>query len=84
MVRMRLALALFLDPESWLDAGDAEVARYESGHRRLAAMMGRQADTYSEKDVSDALRYLLPTRLTAPDARPLLKVQWPPPQQVEL
>lgn len=67
--------ALCVAPESWLGAGVAEVERYESGRRKLAVMMGGQADTFFERDVSDALRYLLPTRLTAPDALPLLKVQ---------
>ena len=51
-----------------------EVERYEQGKKRLATIMGADPETFSDKDVGEALRYLLPTRLWAKDARPLLKV----------
>ena len=50
-----------------------EIEKWEAGHRKLAAMMG--AESLSEREVGEALRYLLPTRLMAEDARPLMKVR---------
>ena len=58
--------------DAWLGA---EIESYEKGRRKLAAIMGADPDSFSEKEVQAALRYLLPTRLTAHDARPQLKVQ---------
>lgn len=51
-----------------------ELTRYYQGRRRLADMMGVPADKFIDKDVEDALRYLLPSRLFARDARPSMKV----------
>ena len=36
--------------------------------------MGRETENFSEEEVDEVLRYLLPTRLSARDARPLMKV----------
>ena len=38
-------------------------------------MMGADPETFSEKEVVEALRYLMPSRLSARDAHPLLKVR---------
>lgn len=64
----------FLLAESW---PSGEVQRWELGRKKLAAVMGADPDSFSEKEVTEALRYLLPTRLTAVDAQPLLKVNLP-------
>ena len=61
-----------LSADAWLGA---ELESYEKGRRKLAAIMGANPENFSEKEVQGALRYLLPTRLTADDARPQLKVQ---------
>lgn len=54
-----------------------EVQRWELGRKKLASIMGADPESFSEKEVTEALRYLLPTRLTAVDAQPLLKVTPP-------
>ncbi len=51
-----------------------ELQRYYKGRRRLADMMGVPPNKFTDKDVEDALRYLLPSRLFARDARPSMKV----------
>ncbi len=51
-----------------------ELQRYYQGRRRLADMMGVPPNKFTDKDVEDALRYLLPSRLFARDARPSMKV----------
>ncbi|XP_064404610.1 small ribosomal subunit protein uS9m-like isoform X2 [Halichondria panicea] len=50
-----------------------ELQRYYQGRRRLADMMGVPPNKFTDKDVEDALRYLLPSRLFARDARPSMK-----------
>ena len=51
-----------------------ELVKYYKGKNRLAQMMGVPPEAFSDKDVREALRYLLPTRLFAKDARPSMKV----------
>ena len=51
-----------------------ELIRYYKGKNRLAQMMGVPPETFTDKGVQEALRYLLPTRLFAKDARPTMKV----------
>ena len=51
-----------------------EVQKWEFGRRKLAAIMGEEEGAFTEREVQKALRYLLPTRLSARDARPLMKV----------
>ena len=60
-----------LPAENW---HPGEVQRWEFGRRKLAAMMGQEEVDFTEGEVEKALRYLLPTRLRARDARPLMKV----------
>lgn len=50
-----------------------EIRAYFAGRRRLAKMMGRDPETFTDKDVAESLRYLLPSALSAKDARPFLK-----------
>jgi small subunit ribosomal protein S9 len=59
-----------LPAENW---HPGEVQRWEFGRRKLAAMMGQEEVDFTEGEVEKALRYLLPTRLRARDARPLMK-----------
>ena len=58
--------------ESWLEG---EVQRWEFGRRKLAAMMGADPESFSEEEVASALNYVLPSRLSARDTRPFLKVR---------
>ncbi len=51
-----------------------ELERYYQGRTRLADMMGIPPHKFTDEDVEDALRYLLPSRLFARDARPSMKV----------
>eukprot|EP00731_Ephydatia_muelleri_P031820 Em0023g327a len=50
-----------------------EIRAYYAGRARLAKMMGRDPATFTDKDVTESLRYLLPSALSAKDARPFLK-----------
>ncbi|XP_065906522.1 small ribosomal subunit protein uS9m-like [Dysidea avara] len=50
-----------------------EIEAYYEGRRRLAIMMGCDPETFTEQDVNNAIRYLLPSGLYAKDARPFLK-----------
>ncbi|XP_047132954.1 small ribosomal subunit protein uS9m [Hydra vulgaris] len=50
-----------------------EIENYEIGKRWLAKMMGENADTFTQKDIDEAIKYLLPSRLFAKDARPMMK-----------
>jgi small subunit ribosomal protein S9 len=56
--------------EVWMQE---EIKDYYRGRNRLAIMMGRDPSTFSDKDVEEAIRYLLPSSLTAKDARPFMK-----------
>jgi hypothetical protein len=40
---------------------------------RMAKMMNRDPETFTDKDIKEAIRYLLPTSLFAQDARPSMK-----------
>ncbi|XP_065837590.1 small ribosomal subunit protein uS9m-like [Oscarella lobularis] len=50
-----------------------EVEFYYQGRRRLAKMMGINPDLMTDKELEDAIKYLLPTSLYAKDARPTMK-----------
>ncbi|XP_046849558.1 28S ribosomal protein S9, mitochondrial-like isoform X2 [Xenia sp. Carnegie-2017] len=50
-----------------------EVKKYEMGKRWLAKMMGVDVETFTDNDVQESLQYLLPTKLFAKDARPVMK-----------
>ncbi|CAB3978590.1 28S ribosomal S9, mitochondrial [Paramuricea clavata] len=50
-----------------------EIKKYEMGKRWLAKMMGADIETFTDSDVEESLRYLLPTKLFANDARPMMK-----------
>jgi len=50
-----------------------EIKKYNTGKRWLARMMGQDPDNFSQKDVDEAIAYLLPSSLFAKDARPVLK-----------
>ncbi len=76
--------------ESWMVD---ELKFYYQGRKRLADMMGKSYDTFTDRyvyclvhcshtnvilfhsDVEESLRYLLPSRLFAKDARPSMKVR---------
>jgi small subunit ribosomal protein S9 len=49
-----------------------EIQKWEFGRRKLATLMGAE-ESFSEKEVEEALCYLMPTKLTARDTRPLMK-----------
>jgi small subunit ribosomal protein S9 len=56
--------------EPWMNE---EVEYFFRGRSRLAAAMDSSAHDMSEDEVKSALKYLLPSKLTASDARPFLK-----------
>ena len=50
------------------------IKSYYQAKNELAVMMGRDPTTFTEEDVKESLTYLLPSPLTAKDARPILVV----------
>ncbi|XP_033112790.1 28S ribosomal protein S9, mitochondrial-like [Anneissia japonica] len=60
-----------------------EATAYEKGKRHLANMMGEDPETFTQKDVDDAIRYLFPSGLFEKKARPMLKhpLEYYPPQK---
>jgi len=46
---------------------------FEIGKRHLAKMMGENPETFSQDKIDEAVRYLLPSGLFEPKARPFLK-----------
>lgn len=46
---------------------------YEIGKRHLARMMGEDPDSFSQKNIDQAIKYLLPSALFDSKARPFLK-----------
>lgn len=53
-------------------------AEYELGKRHLANMMGWNPETITQNDIDEAIRYLLPSGLFEPTARPIMK----PPEEI--
>ncbi|GAU93976.1 hypothetical protein RvY_05826 [Ramazzottius varieornatus] len=51
---------------------------FEICRRHLANMMGEDVETFSQEDIDDSIRYLLPSNLFSRRSRPLMK----PPQEV--
>jgi len=51
---------------------------YQIGKRHLANMMGEDPENFTQEDVDRAIKYLLPSGLFDPKARPLMK----PPEEV--
>lgn len=47
-----------------------EIAQYTIGKRHLANMMGKDPETFTQKDINDAIKYLFPSGLFDPKARP--------------
>ncbi|XP_030762838.1 28S ribosomal protein S9, mitochondrial [Sitophilus oryzae] len=52
--------------------------QYEIGKRHLANMMGENPETFTQKDIDEAIEYLFPSGLYDKKARPLMK----PPEEV--
>ncbi|XP_064628818.1 small ribosomal subunit protein uS9m-like isoform X2 [Lineus longissimus] len=50
-----------------------QIAEYEIGKRHLANIMGEDPESFSQGNIDDAIRYLLPSGLFEKKARPLLK-----------
>lgn len=51
---------------------------YELGKRHLANIMGWNPETITQEDIDEAIRYLLPSGLFEPTARPMMK----PPEEI--
>ncbi|XP_076750339.1 mitochondrial ribosomal protein S9 [Xylocopa sonorina] len=51
---------------------EKEVAEYDIGKRHLANMMGEDPDKFTEKDISNAIKYLFPSGLYDKEARPMM------------
>ncbi|EZA55978.1 hypothetical protein DMN91_003212 [Ooceraea biroi] len=50
-----------------------EIAEYEIGKRHLANMMGEDPDNFTQRDINRAIRYLFPSALYDPRARPMMR-----------
>ncbi|XP_015122603.1 28S ribosomal protein S9, mitochondrial [Diachasma alloeum] len=50
-----------------------ESKEYEIGKRHLANMMGQPAETFTQDDVNAAIKYLFPSGLYEPKARPIME-----------
>jgi len=50
-----------------------QIEQYNRGKRWLARMMGADPDSFTQADIDEAIRYLLPSSLWARDARPSMK-----------
>ncbi|KAG1663999.1 28S ribosomal protein S9, mitochondrial [Nymphon striatum] len=51
---------------------DQERNTYELGRRHLANIMGENPETFDERDIKEAISYLLPSSLTHKGARPVM------------
>nr|CAH0100287.1 unnamed protein product [Daphnia galeata] len=50
-----------------------QLHQYNLGKRHLANMMGKDPEFFTQKDVDEAIRYLFPSGLFDPRARPMMK-----------
>lgn len=50
-----------------------EIVKYKKAKRWLATMMGEDPETFTQKEIDEAIQYLLPSHLWAKDARPQMK-----------
>jgi len=50
-----------------------ETAEFEFGKQHLARIMGKDPDNFDQADIDKAVRYLFPSGLFAPPARPFMK-----------
>lgn len=50
-----------------------ETIAYETGKRHLANMMGKDPENFTQKDINASLKYLFPSGLYDPRARPMMK-----------
>ncbi|ODM97247.1 28S ribosomal protein S9, mitochondrial [Orchesella cincta] len=57
---------------------DTQEKEFVFGRRHLANMMGRDVEGFTQKDIDEAIRYLFPSGLYEPRARPMMR----PPQEV--
>ncbi|XP_014242600.1 28S ribosomal protein S9, mitochondrial-like isoform X2 [Cimex lectularius] len=65
---------------------EGEVKQYNIGKRHLANMMGRDPETFTQKEIDEAIEYLFPSGLFEPKARPFLKpphLVFPPKKDAE-
>lgn len=53
---------------------EEERAKYESGRKFLARLMGQDPSTFNQEQIDDAIRYLFPSGLESRKAHPKLKV----------
>ncbi|KAB7498979.1 28S ribosomal protein S9, mitochondrial [Armadillidium nasatum] len=49
---------------------ETKITEYEIGKRHLANMMGEDPQTFTQDDINEALKYLMPSGLFEPKARP--------------
>merc|ERR1712071_35141 len=50
-----------------------QLSEYRIGKRHLANMMGKDPETFSQDDVNEAIKYLFPSGLYDPRAKPMMK-----------
>jgi len=50
-----------------------QLSEYRIGKRHLANMMGKDPEIFSQEDVNEAIKYLFPSGLFDPRARPMMK-----------
>ncbi|XP_026684514.1 28S ribosomal protein S9, mitochondrial isoform X2 [Diaphorina citri] len=59
--------------EDYTSFMEGEKHSYEVGRRHLANMMGRDVETFTQKDIDEAIAYLMPSGLYSKKARPYMK-----------
>lgn len=57
---------------------DAKNKEFQIGKRHLANMMGEDPETFTQKDIDEAIEYLFPSGLYDSKARPFMR----PPEEV--
>lgn len=72
--RIGRAMQAYLERKKAQDASlTSHIEEYDLGKRHLANIMGKDPDDFSQEDVDEAIRYLLPSGLYNRKARPMLK-----------
>ncbi|XP_012135049.2 mitochondrial ribosomal protein S9 isoform X1 [Megachile rotundata] len=62
----------FQQAEEYKEFIQKQIAEYDIGKRHLANMMGEDPENFSEADINRSIKYLFPSGLYEPEARPMI------------